>query len=956
VLRRPPGPGHGSALKGCGRAALVFLLFLLLSGLFHYRAFTEAILIAPDNDAIRYNYPIRHLYAYALKTLQLPLWNPYVFAGHPLLAVMQNGALYPLNVLFYGVLPAPYAYNLNYILHLALAGFFTYLYLRLIGIGGLPAFAAGMVFGFSGFLVANKDHTAMVNSAVYLPLLMYFLERLRRGAGAGPALMLALAVAVQLFAGNMQVCVYSYMVAGLFVTFYSVRKALGAEEGGALRFMLVCAAGMLLGLLIASPQLAATMELSGQSWLQNTKIYRGYVYFSLYHVYLATLPSIIFPHLFGGWGPVDGTRILIGVLPVVLAVASVMALARRSHYAIFWTLVAAVGLLLALGSDTPLGRAMYGVPVYNVFRAHGRNLLEFTLAVSVLFAMGLQSIFHEDEHRGACLRVALFVLSAGFLASLAAVGLAPYLPLEGVIEYLGSKGFQKPHLITRALSLKNPAVYSALAAMAVYLAWTALSLWFRGRALRYLVFAVMALEIFHISGFRNINGPGFSGAADLCGRAPYGELLRSDPGLYRVANMFRMNSKIRSNPSSNLFCRVGSVSAYDPLVMDDYAMLLDLWRDGTYTHMWGDLVRNNLILGMLGVKYLLVSADAGFNVPRMKTSGEGTLRERIPVAGFRVYGAEEVGGGRYRLGSRGEALSGVLSLKAGIYSISLRARSGEGAGGRLIVNVLPASSESRQEVLHVMPDRIGEEFSEFHRVFAVKRPEAYMLGVYSYSNTPVEVEDISLQRLNNYYPFPLAGGVPRGAEYSVYERLSDDGRFGLYLNRNHLPRAWSVGELVEADGLEDVKNRLYTFQVDPAHQAMLGGDDIRRIGERKFREGDVSVKEYGLNKVVLGTVFPGEGFLVLAEQYYPGWKAYVDGSRTEIYETNALLRGVVVPGGRHTVEFRYRPYGLLSLLALSLLTVSGVAAYLVMGRGGPVRDAGGLGEPSAEGEGPKGRA
>jgi hypothetical protein len=916
--------------------ALPLVLFLLVSLLFHYRAFTEWMLIAPDNDALQQNYPYRHLYSYALKNLEFPLWNPYVFAGLPFMAEMQNGALYPLNVLFYSLLPAPFAYNLNYVLHFALAGFFTYMYLRLIGVRELPALAGGMVFGFSGFLIANKDHTAMVNSSVYLPLLLCFLERLRREPRLAYLLFIALVIAVQVFAGNMQVCVYTYMVAGMFLLFYSLRKGFKAEEGSGARFFVMGALGVLLGIVIASPQLVSTSELSGLSWLHNSKIYRGYIYFSLYHIYLVTLPSLLSPSLFDGWGPKDGTLFIIGVLPVIFALVSSVTLARRNHFVLFWGLVALVGLVLSLGSDTPLNRVMYRVPVYNVFRAHGRNILEFALAVSVLFSIGLETVFYGGKKGERYLRTSLVLLSSVVFVSVAVVVMFQFLPLSGFVEHLGSTGFQRPDLIREKISPKSPAVLSSIVLMAVYLVWLALFMRFKHRALKYALILIVALEIFYISGFRSIDGPRLAEASNLCRSEPYGWFLDEKPHHYRMANIIRLGSPIRSNPSSNLTCRLGSISGYDPLVLEDYAAMLDLWRDGTYTHRWRDIVLNNVVLGMLGVKYLKVTADADFGMQDIKPSEGGALRERINITGLRVYYGEELDGDKFKLEKGGMVFSSPLSLDAGTYAVSIEARSPGGAKGRLTVNLAPSSSGSQEEVLHIIPDRIGGEFEEFHQVFRVGRQDVYMLAANSYSEAPIEVKEIRLQRLNNYSPFSLLGGVLLGKKPSSYKRLFDDGRFYIYLNRNHLPRAWSVGELVEAEGVEDVKKKLFALEANPSEQALLSGDDIRLIGERKFRKGEVEVKELRMNKVVLRAAFPEKGFVVLADQYYPGWKATVDGEETGIYRVNGILRGVVVPGGEHTVEFVFRPYTTILLLLLSALILSGIAVYLmaVGGSGG----------------------
>jgi uncharacterized membrane protein YfhO len=52
---------------------------------------------------------------------------------------------------------------------------------------------------------------------------------------------------------------------------------------------------------------------------------------------------------------------------------------------------------------------------------------------------------------------------------------------------------------------------------------------------------------------------------------------------------------------------------------------------------------------------------------------------------------------------------------------------------------------------------------------------------------------------------------------------------------------------------------------------------------------------------------PATGLLVLADTYYPGWEATVDGVPSKIYAVNIRQRGVLVPAGSHAVEFNFRP-------------------------------------------------
>jgi hypothetical protein len=74
----------------------------------------------------------------------------------------------------------------------------------------------------------------------------------------------------------------------------------------------------------------------------------------------------------------------------------------------------------------------------------------------------------------------------------------------------------------------------------------------------------------------------------------------------------------------------------------------------------------------------------------------------------------------------------------------------------------------------------------------------------------------------------------------------------------------------------------------------------------------------------------GPTLLLFDDLYYPGWKATVDGTPTEIYRANVISRAVVVPPGPHTVEYRFVPTSFYAGLAVSLASFAAVFAFLII--------------------------
>ena len=78
----------------------------------------------------------------------------------------------------------------------------------------------------------------------------------------------------------------------------------------------------------------------------------------------------------------------------------------------------------------------------------------------------------------------------------------------------------------------------------------------------------------------------------------------------------------------------------------------------------------------------------------------------------------------------------------------------------------------------------------------------------------------------------------------------------------------------------------------------------------------------------LRTRAPSGRLLVLSDVHYPGWVATIDGVKTRVVRVNYLLRGVVVPGGEHAVDLRFRP---MSFWAGTAITAASLLVLLIVG-------------------------
>jgi hypothetical protein len=150
-----------------------------------------------------------------------------------------------------------------------------------------------------------------------------------------------------------------------------------------------------------------------------------------------------------------------------------------------------------------------------------------------------------------------------------------------------------------------------------------------------------------------------------------------------------------------------------------------------------------------------------------------------------------------------------------------------------------------------------------------------------------------------------------------------------------LPRTFVVGKVTALNNKTEMFEKLFSENFDPFREIIIE-DQKKEIGNLSFENNEIryEIKEidYSPNKIKVLTELNHNGFLVLSDTFYPGWKAFVDGKETTIYKTDYILRPVFLEKGTHNVEFIYDPISfkigyIITLSTAFILIIVGILKY-----------------------------
>ncbi|WP_281323816.1 YfhO family protein [Flavobacterium sp. IMCC34518] len=207
--------------------------------------------------------------------------------------------------------------------------------------------------------------------------------------------------------------------------------------------------------------------------------------------------------------------------------------------------------------------------------------------------------------------------------------------------------------------------------------------------------------------------------------------------------------------------------------------------------------------------------------------------------------------------------------------------------------------------------------SYFHKAIggysAVKPQRMQQLFDYQIAKNNVEI----LNMLNVKYVIQLD---KEGKEYPI-------------INPDANGNAWFVSGVKLVTNPDEEMKAL--DKVNSKNLAIINGNEFSEIKNKAFvkdSSATITLDDYQPNKLKYTSYNSNEGLAVFSEMYYEkGWKALIDGKETPIMRADYALRAIVVPAGKHTIEFKFEPQVVKTGSAITLVSCIGMLFLLVGG-------------------------
>jgi hypothetical protein len=884
---------------------------------------------ANDAGAIAWQIePFNRFISTSLKKGDFPLWNPYAgLAGSPLLADGHTGPLEPIQFFFFFV-PArfwPYAVDIQLLVRFFLAGYFCYLFVRRQGTSFWASVASGTVFMLSSYFVSFGNHPQIKTEAL-LPLVLYGYDRLTDPKDKLGFWLCALFIGWGIIAAMPESTFFSLFLGTLWYFYRSTISWLktGMNFTEARNRFLKYLGSTMLGFLISAVyllpffefvSLAKSAHSEGYSyplfpfWALPNSVFQVQGYFFL-HLGVFALFALFFSLLYVKDGPAEHRQLI----------------SFFGSYAIIFVFVP---------YDFPLINGIQSLPVFDQVGLIKYPIPSIVFCLAVLVGTLIERITYTS------LSYKQLVLSLLIIYILFIILPLWSNPARSLSVYFANKSSMYMAFIPiMSMSLILPLLTLVYQHRKV-----------SPRVMQISLLFLVVMEPFFWSG--RVHRPD---RVDPFQVPPFVEYLRDDKEPFRI---FALDGILYPNISTAY--RVADVRWLNALLpqrtFDFSTRFIQATEPWTMRFTGTILPISDGMLDLLNVKYVLLGRNSTLDALEICSSepstqpnfGRDTIHSLIlsqntdklnqlletPININSVTRTALLAHPPQQFSVKlkvPQALS-TLDFSIGLDPDVFMPQYGDGVTFR--VTLLNGNSPWDLYSRHIDPKNDPCQRKWFDESIDLARWAGQEVTL-NFSTDPGPTGDIS-------WDWAYWGSISlstdttpnqSGQDQLFYERVYRDHDVLIYQNKDVLPRAFVVYSIVNVSSVSESLAQLASSNIDLEQTAVVEKLPVELVNLINKDDRHMQAEPGKANLVSSGELIvevnaKAAGLLIVTDQYYPGWNAYVDGQRTPIYAVDGIFRGVFLESGNHRIEFNYRPFSFIFGGIISTISLIATIFFLI---------------------------
>lgn len=837
------------------------------------------------------DWPYNKFVGDSYKKGMIPLWNPYQALGVAVPEQYGHKVFFPYQIL--EDISPPLMWDFFILGRLFIAGFFTFLFLRLLGLSKISSFLGGMFYMFSGSMVWFINFEQLANVAMMAPILLWGFERLIQKQRLKDIAIAGIILGLTLLSGTPGVILYILLLAiayHLFRVFFTPSRILPLQTWGgpgrglssSLNKLLVkirayskpllkISPVFIIGFMLAAPQILLFLDFLPHAYNSRLEENSGLLTVPLNNLKFIINPGLSeTPTYFRIWpsnGVWDNTGGYIGVLSLLLIIAGLIsAFSAKNGLRKYLLFFGGFGFFILLKNFGAWPFYLLGnLPFFNQVWSQRWAGPAWNLSLMIAAAIGFELLVKNKINLGFFLKLAKKIRKSTLL--------------KFIIIFIAS--ILMVWLIANSENLKIPLVYLKTNPALI---------------LSSIIIIVALLLIKKLNDYKPLI---ILAALEMWYWIPRGYdskwmTLKLIPFFFGLITVFTLAKKKLKLAIVGIIIFVVSFSLIDIKSPNGFPE-----RHNPFTkppHI--DFLKNQ-------EGYWRIMGTDGVLTPNYASAfGISDLRyvDSLPLNAFLNFRFNNLHEFEIEKNSfQANWFTGMPELKIKKTESNFSGEKADFLESRKI-----KSAYGGGDIYNIRPE---EEIRD-------RLPFYSLLGV-RYILTPLSA-DINKNVKENFY-FPL-----------IYDK-----EIKIYENPYALPRIFIVHNAEYASSLEEAQDKaagLVKNQMDaaslkntvileeklPDHQNLSSEPPVE-----KTNRGKTEIIEYQPNKVIIKATAENPGILVLSDAFYPAWQAKINGKLTKIYRIDGLLRGVYVDKGESEIIFEYKPEKFSEGLVLVFISFAG---------------------------------